>query len=531
VTKPADPAEQVIGERLFRETRFAQHFSTHFKGSFNEPLAVPDPIMELTLTLGTPLEGPFKGKSMNCAACHMVDDHLDTEGGGMRSYADFARRSPIPIRGDGRLVAPRNSPPLVNSALPRGVPLLFHFDGEFESMPALVAATLTGRNYGWLPQENTTAKAHIVQVVKNDLGQDDLAKEFAPFPYRALFSGNAEDLPEELHVPERFRIDVEQANDDEIFAAVTKFIAAYVEGLVFSQDEMGQYNASPYDKFLEINGLPRKPAEGESDLEYSRRLLAEIEKREVIEYVVSGKDGSLQFHDQNFTFGPTELSGLKIFFAEVSTPLAIDSIESGKIGNCIACHAAPNFTDFGFHNTGAAQEEYDKTHGEGSFQALFIPELAERNENATAYLPPNPKNTNGSGIFMSIPSLDAPGHTDLGLWNVFGNPSVPGPQEALLQAVCRQHPESPCSAEALLPATIAQFKTPGLRDLGHSSPYMHTGEMAELEDVMKHYLDFSNRARSETMRNSPKEFEGMALKETDFEPLVRFLQALNEDYE
>ena len=71
----------------------------------------------------------------------------------MRTYADFARRSPVSEREDGHLTAVRNSPPLVNASLPRGNGLLLHFDGEFASLEALGLATLTGRNFGWLPGE------------------------------------------------------------------------------------------------------------------------------------------------------------------------------------------------------------------------------------------------------------------------------------------------------------------------------------------------------------------------------------------
>jgi hypothetical protein len=46
-----------------------------------------------------------------------------------------------------------------------------------------------------------------------------------------------------------------------------------MEGLVFSQDENGEFNGSPYDVFLQKNSLPRKPAKNETPIKYSRRLL------------------------------------------------------------------------------------------------------------------------------------------------------------------------------------------------------------------------------------------------------------------
>ena len=134
-----DPAEVTLGERLFLETRFAEFFARN-ASDVNAPLPAGDPVLEETQTTGAPLPGAFAGESMNCRSCHFVDEHLDVPGGGMRSYTDFARRSPISARADGRSVAPRNSPPLVNASLPRAGGVLLHFDGEFPSLEDLVRA-------------------------------------------------------------------------------------------------------------------------------------------------------------------------------------------------------------------------------------------------------------------------------------------------------------------------------------------------------------------------------------------------------
>lgn len=128
-------AEQAVGERLFLETRFAQAFKIFLDngGNVNDPNA-GDPVVDTVETVAAPIDpGPFKDLTMNCRACHMVDDVLTAPGGGMRTYADFARRSPIPARADGKTHAPRNSPALVNSTLDRTGGVLFHFDAEFNS--------------------------------------------------------------------------------------------------------------------------------------------------------------------------------------------------------------------------------------------------------------------------------------------------------------------------------------------------------------------------------------------------------------
>src|SRR5262245_7832485 len=97
-----DPADITIGERLFLETRFAQFFAANAT-DLNAPLPDGgDPVVETTETTGDPLAGPFAGLAINCRSCHLVDEQLvidplglpDFSEGGMRTYADFARRSP-----------------------------------------------------------------------------------------------------------------------------------------------------------------------------------------------------------------------------------------------------------------------------------------------------------------------------------------------------------------------------------------------------------------------------------------------------
>jgi cytochrome c peroxidase len=38
-------------------------------------------------------------------------------------------------------------------------------------------------------------------------------------------------------------------------------------------------------------------------------------------------------------------------------------------------------------------------------------------------------------------------------------------------------------------ASFGQFKTPSLRNLGHTAPYMHDGRYPTLRDVVRHYSD------------------------------------------
>lgn len=117
----SDPHEITNGERLFLEIRFAHFFKAFFDGGggVKEDLPGGDPTLN-TVVNWNPTAGqadaPFAGLSINCRSCHFVDDlgvGIDQiPGFGMRSYTDFARRSPIPAREDGKTVTVRNSPPL-----------------------------------------------------------------------------------------------------------------------------------------------------------------------------------------------------------------------------------------------------------------------------------------------------------------------------------------------------------------------------------------------------------------------------------
>jgi cytochrome c peroxidase len=529
-----DTAGSVVGERLFRETRFAQSAFAATAGDVNASSGAGDPALDTTETLGEPLPGAYAGLSMNCAACHLVDEHADTPGGGLRTYGDFARRSPVPEREDGRTVTPRNSPPLVNAALERAGATFFHFDGEFATLEDLVAATLTGRNYGWLPGERALAVAHVARVVREDDGSDANADDHGGGSYADVFAARANVLPRDILLPPDFRLDVAAATDEEVLAAVARVIAQYVRELLFAQDpEAGTFNGSPYDRFLALNGLPAAPDPGEPALDYARRLRTALEGLGSPRFVDASDAGRFEHHAQSFAFGAAELRGLLVFLSEPSAhPPSAAEVAAGGRGSCIRCHAPPAFTDFRFHNVGVAQEEFDDVHGDGSFAALTVPTLAQRLADPEAFLPATAAHPGGLGPFLDVPAPGRPGVTDLGLWNVFANPDVPTPQADLRATVLFETGLPPGTTDDdLLPLTIAWFKTPGLRDLADAAPYFHTGRKDGLRDVLAHYGRFGNLARAGSVRNAAPELSDVTLVPADFDALLAFLEALNEDYD
>ena len=520
------PADQNIGERLFVETRFAEYFAANMT-DVNAPLAVGDPVVSTVQNVyaPAPMPGPFAGESINCRSCHFVVEFQGVPHAGNRTYADFTTRSPLPRAMGGFTNTPRNAMQMVNSLEPHAGPAFLHFDGEFTDPVDLVQTTLTGRNFGWGPDEYQQAVSHIADVIRGDNGINTPAAEYGcNLSYATIFLGTDPSIPSDCLLPAKYRLNVATATDEQILNDVAQLISQYMYGLLFKQDELGRYYASPYDVFLRINHLPQLPRAGETDQQYDQDLYQQLLTLSNPIWV-DGTYGSFKYHAQPFQFGPTEFAGLKIFLAAANG--ATDG--SQHAGNCTACHIAPNFTDFKFHNTGVSQEEYDAANGAGAFAALAIPDLATRSADYDAYLPITTTHPNATERFRHAAVAGSPQYADLGLWNMYLNPDIPNPQANLTSVVCANIQN--CAVDQGLETTIAQFKTPTLRDLEDSAPYFHNGSKLTFTDVVMFYIKSSQLAREGLLRNAPPEFQGMSISQSDVAALTAFLASLTEDYD
>jgi cytochrome c peroxidase len=518
------PASDSIGERLFLDPRFSEYFATHMTG-VNDPLPAGDPVVATVPTTTGSLPGPFAGQAMNCRSCHFVTEFQGVAGAGNRTYSDFATHSPIPRPMNGFTATPRNASQMVDSFTARSGPLFLHHDGEFASGIDLVIGTMTARNFGWLPSQYSQAVAHIARVIREDNGGDDLARDRTNgLSYSVLFQGTDDRITGDLQLPSSERLDVATATDDQILHEVALCVNQYMEDLLFQRDEYGRYIGSPYDNFLRVNHLPVEPIAGQSRTDYNQQLLKAVLALRHPVYVTAS-DGSYKYHAFPWQFGAQEMKGLIVFLS--SAPNATDG--SQHAGNCAACHQAPDFSDFGFHNTGISQAEYDGVNGQGAFLQLAVPSLAARNANFNAYLPASPAHPDASESFRHEATATNPLYADLGLWNVYLNPDMPNPQAGLKSFVCAAGKD--CSVDQGLASTLAQFKTPVLRDLIDSSPYFHNGSALTMDDVVDQYIRMSALARQGQMRNSPAEFRDMSISADDRAALTAFLLSLTEDYD
>lgn len=384
----------------------------------------------------------------SCATCHQTDQDPQ----GRRAFTDFFNRSWVPFRReDPRRTEIRNSPTLLDVAL---MPRL-HLDGEFKSLEELVAGTFSGRPMGWLPGEEEKAFNQVQAVLLADKATEGSAS------YREQFKA-------------AFDLDLEKLSRDQIIGLVSKAVADFMRTMRSKQD-------SPYDRFVKLNGLETAPAAGESAKVFAARALAKLTDLEAKK--------ALKLSN---SFDRKALDGLKIF-------LRTDG--SASVGNCVACHAPPLFTDNSFHNLGVSQVEFDRLNGAGKFAQLEIP-------GATTAKRPSAK-------FRETVEKGRLGFADLGHWNFVDLKTSPQ----------RRAGESD---DQLLRRVIGAFKTPTLRHLAFTAPYFHSGDYASLEDVLRELAQLGELARAGWIREADEELPKIRLKESDFASLLAFLATLNE---
>lgn len=164
----------------------------------------------------------------------------------------------------------------------------------------------------------------------------------------------------------------------------------------------------------------------------------------------------------------SEVAGLKIFI--------------GK-GQCVSCHAGPLLTDLSFHNTG-------------------VPPVKEQ-----------PVDRGRGAVLSKIRGDD---------FNCLGPYSDARAEE--------------CGELNFMadrdPAMEGAFKTPGLRGIADRPPYMHAGQFASLERVIRHYIDAPKAAIGHNELAEKHGSHGRdptRLTEDDVRHLVAFLGTLSPD--
>ncbi len=499
IAQEEDPLDVQLGEKLFLDDRFSQSFFAKSLSDVNQLVSDGDPVLEFLNTPTGMIQHPHRGRQISCASCHFVDQASQFQENLVFTYNDFATRSELPLRPDNQTKTLRNSMNMVISSLEDGKPL--HWDGEFYSTSELSCAALVGRNMGWLNSEQEQARQHLVKVLRKDNGS---------YPIGADLMGSY------LENFQSLGIELSQLSDEDVLNNACEVMGVYLKSLDFSRDSMGDFNASAYDRFLEVNGLRRGKKVGETSREYLQYIRDHLNYKQDWKWVEAEP---LKFHGKASGFGPKELAGMGVFFTR---------------GQCVACHTPPEFTNYGFHRSGISQLEYDRVHGGGSFAALKIPDWESREKMAKKYLTATPDHPEWEGNFAKIPSQENPLAVDLGVWNILGHPDKDRNQAALKETLCFSERMPDCSDwsdDEFLSRSIGAFKTPTLRSLGQSAPYFHNGMAKSLHDVLTIYMATSHMARKGHLVNPDPMFKAMHMMPKDFDALEAFLHSLNEDYD
>lgn len=142
-------------------------------------------------------------------------------------------------------------------------------------------------------------------------------------------------------------------------------------------------------------------------------------------------------------------------------------------GQCILCHLGPNFTDREFHNIGL--DRGGRRLDIGRFQAI---ESLKSDE------------FNGMGHYSDDRSIAA---------------------NAPMHYVTRK------------PNNLGEFKTPTLRNVAETAPYMHDGRFESLSDVVRFYSTLNQDA---AIGHREESLQPLSLTEQEVRDLVAFLNSL-----
>lgn len=266
-----------------------------------------------------------------------------------------------------------------------------------------------------------------------------------------------------------YSVDMESVTREEAVGWVVKCLAEFVASLRSTR-------TSAFDAFLYMNRLRSGPEKGESPEAFGDSLLARAAS-------LKGR-GAAKIHGG---FSAEAFEGFEIFMRTSG---------EARAGNCVACHCPPLFSDGAFHNTGVAQAEYDAAHGGGSFAQLAVPGAADALRPIEAF---GPRLENGAQV-----------NADLGYWN-YVEPTETGSR-----------------GEEGVAAAMGAFKTPTLRNLMYSDPYMHNGAYGTLEEAVAQKVKACALAKSGALRNGDAALSAMNIAKEDVAPLTAFLATLND---
>jgi cytochrome c peroxidase len=180
--------------------------------------------------------------------------------------------------------------------------------------------------------------------------------------------------------------------------------------------------------------------------------------------------------------------------AQAMSPAAIRGARLfvGRAG-CLECHSGPMLSDFLFHNIG-------------------VPQAGE-------HVPPTDLGRSaGIDVIKASLSTDGNGPYDFTRQSMLSDAG----DDSHLAPLVASSPNAP----PLKRPTDGQFKTPTLRNVAKTAPYMHDGAYKTLWDVVNHY-NFGGAAGAYAGAKDPA-LAPLLLTDAELADLVEFLRALDD---
>ncbi len=247
----------------------------------------------------------------------------------------------------------------------------------------------------------------------------------------------------------------------------------------------------------ELRGLPADAGPNGSDAEKAAWAAMDAKSREQVSRIFANMGKSVAAYEKTLQHAPSRLDryidGLVSADASARSALQAGEVRGLRLfigkAQCVTCHNGPLFTDQQFHNTG---------------------------------VPPRDPARADVGRSAATAKVSADEFNCLG---TFSDATPEQCQELRFMAVDD-------------PSMIGAFKTPGLRGVALRPPYMHAGQFASLDDVVRHYVSAPhaaighselNHRHSNPQAAKPTHGERPPIELTDAEirDLVAFLGSLS----
>ncbi len=232
----------------------------------------------------------------------------------------------------------------------------------------------------------------------------------------------------------------------------------------------GVFGPMPDISSLPAAGKPGDPAwDGMADTD-----------KETINRIFSNYGKAIEAYERRLVSSSFQPSAFDRFLAGDGAALSPAAIAGAQIfigrGGCQECHRGPLFSDFQFHNIGAPQE------------GQYPPQI-------------------DTGRTAGIPMVMA---------SVFDRAG----------AFSDQLDATDTTGLVATDADLGSFKTPSLRNVSKTAPYMHDGAYGDLWDVVNHY-NFGGETEVYSGERDPA-INPLLLTDADLDNLIEFLASLED---